>query len=306
MNRYKFILICVFLIFNTFVYPQHTDIYFTNFNQPNSESASVYIDSSHHNNIWQAGNPKKYFFRLNHPTDTTSMVTLLTKPYPPSNTSIFTVVFKPDLLPENIEHFSLRFSYQIDTDTLSDIGYVEVSPDMGVTWDNLSSSHSKYVIYRLFQNAEYDSFYFTGRAVFMHNAMPNISFGIKGDFLKCNTLMFRFTIRSDSIDTNKEGWCINEVFLFVTRGNGIDNQNKDNNKDLLCYYIDDNKSLFFKLQGSEIKEYRLYDINGKMVKESKVTASSATLSSENLPAGFYTLAVSNMKGKVFYKKIVFY
>ena len=306
MNTFKIIPIFCYLLIYSDVYSQHTDIYGTNFDKPNSDLVSVFIDSTKQNNIWQAGNPKKYFFRLNHPTDTTSMVTLLTKSYPPNNTSIFTVVFNPLLLPVNIESFDLSFSYQIDTDTLNDFGYVEVSPDSGVTWDNLSSSQSKYILYRLVHNVPFDSFYFTGREVLKYNGMPIIDFVIKGDFMKCRTLIFRFTFKSDSIDTYKEGWCINEIFLEVNRPNSIEDPKKDNNKGLLCYYIPDVQNLFLKFQGTDIKEYTLYDINGKLVKQSKLPASSATISGVYLPAGFYTLVVNNMKGKVFYKKVVFY
>jgi hypothetical protein len=232
------------------------------------------------------------------------MVTLLTKPYTSKNISSFTVVFNPILLPKNIEKFSLRFSYQIDTDTLNDFGYVEVSPDLGETWDNLSSNQSKYILYRLLRGVEYDSFYFTGRDVAIYNGTPNIAFGIKGDFLKCNTLMFRFTFISDSIDTQKEGWCINDIFLLVMRGNGINDKSKNN--DLISIYTNENRSLFFKLQNKIISDYCLVDINGKILKQSKLTNNSATVQCDELPAGYYTLIVIDVDRGRYFKKIVIY
>lgn len=166
----------------------------------------VEIDTTNNpNNIWQIGAPKKSIFNsaLSEPN---VIVTDTTNPYPISDTSKFMVHHVSDDLggfqwPHTV---ILSGMYQVNSDTLTDFGMIEFSPDNGHTWINLLT----------------DTFYLNQHAYEWYSDKPVLTgnsaewkpftawvagFGPIFDIQPGDTVRYRFTFISDSIQTNKDG-----------------------------------------------------------------------------------------------------
>ncbi len=194
------------------------------------------IDSSAEN-IWQIGKPSKSYFNSAWLAERAIMTDSI-HPYPIDNYSWFELYFGEFNLswgyPNDI---FVQFHHKFDTDSLKDGGYITVSYDNGITWSNIihdnvfgemnpqGESGNLYTDDDLLFNGEEgfsgrsDDWITTWFAWYHLLAKKSINAEI-GD-----TMILRFNFVSDSIQTNKEGWLIDDIRLFsVDLGGGIENQ----------------------------------------------------------------------------------
>jgi glutathione peroxidase len=92
------------------------------------------------------------------------------------------------------------------------------------------------------------------------------------------------------------------IVNWILKPMGIND--KPQNNDLVSIYNIEDISLTFNLQNKIISEYILVDINGKILKQSKLSGTSATIQCYELPAGYYTLIVNDVAGERYFKKVV--
>jgi hypothetical protein len=233
---------------------------------PNQYSPQFFIDTSFHNNVWQIGRPHKVIFDSAYSLPN-AIVTDTLNPYPVNDTSIFVMKVRnfyplsPTQSWWSSEFFD--FMYKLDIDT-GEIARVEISTD-SVQWFNSLDTNS------------------------------GISWNFKPDFSKSTNgwqrfsvrlfdwshlqlmtpfLYYKFTFIGDSVQTNKDGWMIDDFSCqYWTEGiNKLPNNNlisiypNPSNGNL---YIKQNTSAYSKptisitnLQGIEVYKTDKIPANG--------------------------------------------
>lgn len=166
---------------------------------------------------WQIGEPQKALFNSAY-SPVNAMVTKLDTPYPSGDTASFIIrqiVSRPMDWPNEL---GLSGYYKMNADSLNDVGLIEFSPDNGHLWINLMHDtvvwdSPKPVFTGTISEWTYFSI-FLNNIAYAHNVET-------GD-----TICFRFTFISDSIQTNKDGWMLDDIgFNFV--GEGVAEHNRD-------------------------------------------------------------------------------
>lgn len=172
--------------------------------------AYFFIDTLQVNNVWQIGNPQKVEFdsALSQPF---ALITDTASAYPSGNVSSFEVLVTSD------DATFIEFWQRYDTDTLQDGLVVEVSDDGGNTWVNMVNhpivTHFNFPAAAPIAAAG-NQMGFSGNS----NGW-NSSVIVNDEF--CWFQRFRFTFYSDSIDTGKDGWMIDN-FMVNCDGTGIE------------------------------------------------------------------------------------
>jgi hypothetical protein len=179
------------------------------------------IDTSIPSNIWQIGKPQKSFFNQAYSTPNV-IVTDTINPYPVNNLSKFYIYIPTDTTNPEIFGQEMSFYYKIFTDTLSDFGNIEYSFNKGLTWHNLVPGPDSLNLYWVVEQVDpwlqlYGSWDtlnpFTGKSsgwyyFSMTYNWPNFIFLPPTD-----TVYYRFTFHSDGIQTNKDGWMVDNFMI---------------------------------------------------------------------------------------------
>ena len=123
------------LMIATLTFAQWEDNYYTITFEDPSMFFHINIDTINHpNNSWHIGPPTKTVF-----TSANSLpnviVTDLDNSYPPSDTSVFIIKNVADGGGFEWPHTAILAGYYyVNSDTLTDFGSIEFSPDNGITW----------------------------------------------------------------------------------------------------------------------------------------------------------------------------
>ena len=175
------------------------------------------------NNIWQVGAPQKTIF-TNAYSNPNVIVTDTINPYPINDTSSFTIV---NVAGDGFTYphtASLIGEYSVNSDTLTDFGTIEFSPDNGTSWYDIIND--TFITNHIYVQQHWISL--TGNSngwqQFYVNLAPlgplfNIQLG--------DTVLWRFTFISDSIQTNKDGLMFDN-FYFEDYVEGIPEIQNDN------------------------------------------------------------------------------
>jgi len=261
-------------------------------------------DSS--SNLWEIGMPDKAYFNAAHTsdyaimTDTNDFYTsgcndyfYLSIPYP-----------QPDWWGEGI----LSFYHKFDTDTLTDGCTIELSYDNGNTWLNVmgDTNHINTVFIGLYSDTLNNGTYaFSGKS----NGWQYVELYwfwialVKQDAPKIffDTLMVKFTFTSDNINTNKEGWMLDDI---VFRGYSVTGFiNEADNSTVKVYPVPSSDKVIFESDSKALNglDFILYDITGKIVKTGKISEHTITITDLKNGLYFYEILMDN---EVFRGKIV--
>ena len=233
--------------------------YFIDFDSPYSKDSHIIIDTlSNPDNIWQIGKPDKPVF-TNAFNSINAIVTDTMNPYPVNDTSVFIIEhYRAGSWGTGNYELTLKFWYQFDSDTLTDYGMIEVSFDSLQSWINLITD----TIYNLW--GSYPKPVLTGNSngwQYFDLELGDLKY--LGDI--DDTIYYRFTFISDSIQTNKDGWMLDD-FEFTDYWEGIAEYK---NSDLIRVYPNPAKEYFaldYEVQGN-YRELRIdiVDAIGKLV-----------------------------------------
>jgi len=210
------LLIGLLLLTTNFSYGQEDTIYsiaytqtaYRNFDLNDRDTGNYFfIDTIQLNNIWQIGTPSKTIFNSAYSTPL-ALVTDTLNNYPVNNGSSFSFTIYTD------DATTISFWHQINCDSLSDGGVVEYSTDGGTAWNNILTS--PFTLTNFYSNSSTISSNsnkpgFTGTSGWVHSTI----YGYALNFVK-----FKFTFTSDSMNTNKDGWMIDDFFVNCL-GTGI-------------------------------------------------------------------------------------
>ena len=152
------------------------------------------------NNIWQICTPHKLIFDSAWSAPK-AILTDSAGPYPVNNTSSFIIKCIPYSFCECSP--SIGGYYKFDSDTLKDFGRIEFSLDHGVTWLNALSD-----------TVIPDDFWLGGKPVLTGRIHQWRSFhAVLFNYKINDTIYFRYTFVSDGIQTNQEGWILDNLAL---------------------------------------------------------------------------------------------
>jgi hypothetical protein len=185
----------------------------------NFEDTSEYkYVSNDTNKVWHIGKPQKdiLFLPSNHLyLGKYAIVTDAIDCYPDSIHASFQ--FKLTL--GEADEYEISFSHKYDFEENSDGGIIETSFDLGQTWNNILSDPKTQDRITYLNN-----FYSLTDTISSNNNQPGftglqvnitrviISF-LADEDIRGDTMLLRFTITSDSIDTQNEGWML-DYFRF--------------------------------------------------------------------------------------------
>lgn len=276
------------------------------------ESPYQYIEiGSDPNNIWEVGVPSKTFFNSAF-SPIKAIVTDVNNYYSVNNHSFFDLyvgAYNSDWFP--YEMF-FEIQHKFDTDTLKDGGYITVSYDMGQTWVNIindSPSANTYevpnanniYVENLYQNTDtlFNGEYgFSGKSEdWVTTRFSWWSPGVKSLNSAGDTMIMRFNFISDNIETNKEGWMIDDIRLYSKNVGGKIN-NKETAKSVIILPNPTND--FFVIKGiiPQNEDCEIYNLQGELVKRVIISNSESKVSVKDLGSGIYIVKVGQQTKKL--------
>jgi len=267
--------------------------YTIDFDSPYSLNDRIIIDTiSNSNNIWQIGVPDKTIFDTAYSL-THAIVTDTLNPYPTNDTSSFILKhIRPGELGGN-ESLQLNFWFKINTDSLTDYGKVEASIDNGITWVNLMTEDTTYYLQ-----------WIEPKPVLTGNSNGWQHFALELNMLTyelgySDTLLYRFTFISDSAQTNKDGWMLDD-FQLADWWEGVEEYD---NSDLINIYPNPSSGEISIANNNNSKsgyQVEIIDINGKTVLKDEIDSNKLRF---DLPNGFYLMKLKD-NDKIFMKKLI--
>jgi hypothetical protein len=239
-------------------------------------------------NIWQIGHTIK-FGVTNARDSACSMITDTLNPYPINNLSMFTVI-----LPENTTigwnyNYYFKFWHRFETDSLLDGCWLEFSKDTGHTWaraDSLQfgmamSLQNNFNACQLYNNnlssPNMDTLLdghlgWSGQGgSWRYTALwLNLIFPIKPTrFDLINAV--RFVFKSDSIQTNRAGWAIQDLALGIVEVSSLDDISL---KPLPIFPNPSSEGIFYIDGPSGVPIHcKVYDIYGRLVSKKLIDRS---------------------------------
>lgn len=266
--------------------------YFDGANTTPSTSILVTIPSSS-TNVWQIGKPQKPLFSSASTTPNV-IVTDTVNYYPSSNTSTFTFYVRNTMMgPMSI--MALRWKQKLDMDQGLDGGIVEYSTNSGVTWVNSLNNPSVYNYYGWLP-ANKDTlpsgeFCFSGT----DNVWRDIWLCVGPGVTSINdTIYFRYTFKSDAVNTNKEGWMIDNFLAYYTYAHPVKQLSQ---AEYMNVYPNITEGIL-NVEGKKYNEddailkMELLDVEGKVLESYGHNKLKVVLDISKYPAGMYHLNVT--------------
>ena len=240
-------------------------------------------------NIWQVCTPNKSIFDSAYSTPK-AILTDSTGPYPINNTSSFIIKFAP---------YSycmcapvLGGYYKLDSDTLKDFGRIEFSLDHGVTWLNALSD-------TIIPDWEWlgQKPVLTGR---IHQWRE--FYAILWNYFTTDTLYYRYTFVSDGIQTNQEGWMLDNLSL-IEHTEGI--QDLASRDEITIYPNPTYGTISIESKNvTKEMDVSVYNIQGRLILEQTINNNKGDLNISNLDKGIYMVKVlsrNNYRAKMIIK-----
>ncbi len=192
-----------------------------NFENNHFGNANFWINTSPQN-IWQIGKPHKILFDSAY-SKPNCIITDTINFYPINCNSSFILSLHTDCCGNSWDGKPvLKFKHKFNTDSLHDGGFIEVSFNSGITWVNIISDSTV--------NYNHPSQNFPGGNQNFYSLSDTINGGIPAFtgksngwiesscyFVSCgygfpiDSIMVRFTFKSDAVNNSKEGWMIDNI-----------------------------------------------------------------------------------------------
>ena len=235
----------------------------------------IIIDSTNSHNTWQVGHPNKSVFTSARSLRN-AIVTDTIGHYPANDTSVF-ILKIPGYYPDTANSLAwMEFYYQLDIDS-ADVAKVEISEDSGHHWINLLDS----LPFR---------YHWAGDPpVLSSSTIGWKRFTLSREIFRAisDTVQFRFTFISDSIDSTRDGWMIDDIeFEYSWEGIAAQIQNPN----LISIYPNPSKGNIYLHTTKQYADSKItvYNILGQQVYHSEGPLPNGYLNLP-LPDGTYTL-----------------
>jgi hypothetical protein len=267
----------------------------------------LFIDTiSNPNNIWQIGQPQKVLFS-SAATPPNAIVTDSLNYYPINDTSSFILKHVANMGFAMPCVVTFGGSYFVNSDTLTDFGKIEFSPDNGSNWIDLADP--------LYASSIYWNDPFLQPPIFSGNSngwksyeadIQNLGplFNIQFN----DTVLFRFTFISDGIQTNKDGLMFDSLYVWDVPPIGIKNVNSND----INFFINPNPASTYievdiNKSRTEIHSIEIYNRMGGIMKKimNPLNEDKIYIDVSDFPEGIYLFSLINREGyKLFSKKFI--
>ncbi len=283
-----FIVVCL----SNVVFAQND--YIIDFDEQSIIDNHIIIDTiSNPNNIWAIGSPNKdHMFDYN-PFGLNAIVTDLQEPYPTNDTSSFYIrhiryPWEPGCGVNN-NTLLLDFWFMMDAGS-GDYGQVEVSID-SVTWINLMTQDEEYWF-----EWQAPKPVLSGEEAYGHFSLDMVELTYQVGY--SDTLWYRFSFISDSIQDNRDGWLIDDIAIHDW-WEGIEEYDSE----AIKIYPNPSAGLIHIASNTQNTTYhtiQIIDMMGQTVWKQKTNAKTLNL---DLPNGQYLMKLLDAD-KVYTKKVV--
>ncbi len=271
------------------------------------------IDTSSQN-IWQIGAPHKIFFDSAYSANN-AIVTDTINYYPTNNYSFFDLyigLYNVDWFPMNI---FIEIKHKFDTDTLKDGGFITVSYDNRQTWMNIINDTAHW-----FDETPNQNNMFVENLYSSSDTLYNGEYGFSGkssgwittkfSWYFCpvktqlgDTLIIRFNFISDSIETHKEGWMIDNIKLY-----SVDLGGKIYEIKLLDFGIYPNpmnKTAIIELDNYHEIELSILDNQGRIIRKNKYFNNQPIIiNKDKLNPGIYFVKIRTDENLIGIRKLI--
>lgn len=302
-----FNLICVFILFaNQAVISQTLTQYFDGFDPTNYSIVSK--KDSTRPNAWQVGKPRKTHFNAA-ASNPNAMVTDTLHAYPINDTNQFTLNLTVAPLLRGID--AIQWKQKIDLDSGKDGAIIEYSTDSGKTWHNVFNDPNVYNFYG-FDSANVDTlpggeYALSGTDTSWRDVWLCFDAAWTGFASINGSFQVRFTLLSDSIQQNREGWMIDNMQVHTTSLHA--SVNKIQGNDLFQIYPNPANHILHiesaKLSGSEIiDKMEVLNYTGKSVSYWTNIPAKYFVDVSNYANGMYYLKINTKQGVKCYPIVV--
>jgi hypothetical protein len=255
------------------------------------------IDTVQVSNCWQIGTPSKILFdsAVSAPF---AILTDSVHPYPVNNLSSFEV----KILSHGDTCWGIgwmRFLHKYDFEPGKDGGFIEVRYDADTNWTNIILDTDPEIY------ANGINFYSSTDTISGNiPAFTGISdgwvesqfqwaweIGVKSFFH--DSLTIRFSMKSDSFQTNQEGWMIDNLFLELhgCTGSIEDPDLGTRSSEISPNPVKDRSFLIFKNESGKEAIAFFYDMNGKIMKKVVTCSDKISLTNSDFQDGIYTYKI---------------
>jgi hypothetical protein len=250
------------------------------------------------NNIWQVGKPKKVIFD-SAATLPNAMVTDTINNYPVNNISSFTFNTEPYF---TYGILAFQWKQKLDMEKHHAGGIIEFSTDYGASWQNAFNNPYVYNFFG-YEDENADTL-LTGEYAFSGTDST------WKDVWLCYNMMWlggmtdsvkiRFTFKSDSFVSNKEGWMIDNLNTHMTFAHPVKEVTLSD--DFNVYPNPSSNRINIQLKEGDkpeiIELMELLDTQGKVVGEWKNIPTRFWIETNKYPAGMYYLKIkTNVRSK---------
>ncbi len=294
--RKFYILFTLMMLLARYLNAQFYTQYFDGADTVFVNSVNIELDTSG-TNIWQIGPPQKPIFN-SAATLPNALVTDTINYYPDNNVSSFqTKMYNQIFPPWGILAF--QWMQKLDMDHDSDGGLIEFSIDSGATWQNAFNNPYVYNFYG-FDPSNQDTlnsgeYAFSGTDSSWKNVW--LCFDLSWMNFNLDTIRFRFTLKSDSVNNNREGWMIDNMFAQLTMIHTIHEVKQANylnvypNPSGNVIHIEARKLMEFHI----IEKMELVDSGGKIVETWENVPTKFWFRTDKYGDGAYFLKVKTNK-----------
>ena len=266
-----------------------------------SNNPRLKIDQNNPNNDWQVGSTVKPFFgsALSMPK---AIMTDTVNSYSNGNHSYFDLCFAAWEGVGYPGNMYVQFDHKYETDSLLDGGYITVSYDSGQTFTNVIQDANCFIcsngpypnldnMYDTTQTLVNGEYGFTGTANWTTSTFQWIwILPVRKSIY--DSLIIRFNFISDSIQTNKDGWIIDNIEIGdVYLGSSVEEFGADVQ---ISIYPNLTTDYFnYEIDGAELEQISITNIQGQTVMEKTTTKSKGRIDVSNLPSGNYFVRFSS-------------
>lgn len=259
----------------------------------------IEIDSG---SVWQIGPPDKEVHFKDASTIPNVIVTDTINPYPINDTSRFEVKILNEWGSWGI--LALQWNQKLDLDSSADWGAIELSIDNGASWMDVFDNPFVYSFYGFdINNVDYmPSGYqaFTSQDTLWKNVW--LCFDLSWIGQTTDTMDFRFSLYSDSVQTQKEGWMIDNMIANYTQVHTLEEIEPDDYMTVYPnptdgrVYINTKKVPDFHI----IEQMDLIDESGRVLQRWENVPTKFFIDIDSHPAGTYFLKVrTNLRTEEF-------
>jgi len=171
-------------------------------------------DSTDTVNRWQIGRPNKAVLNSAY-SPVNVIITDTTNTYKPNDTSVFTFALTPGPSSRYWHWNIFSGRYYVNSDTLTDYGRIEYSPNKGVTWINLLEDTTGLVIWEFPYGTEKPVLSGNSNDWKLFECRINIpdSIHVFSHNWTVDTAIYRISFITDSIETYKDGLMFDCLYI---------------------------------------------------------------------------------------------